>query len=158
MALPGLSSDELSDAGQAPGGPEVEHDDLAAHLFDRDGAAGDGVIEFELERLADGLDLGHLSAGGLGVGRVGIVALDAAQDLDRLAMFKNCVFYNAVESTATTMSQAFSVNNSAGGMVLLQNCTLIGATDWAAANNGNVYISDAAPTAGTSGIAIAVTR
>ena len=86
------------------------------------------------------------------------VKIDGVNDLDRIAMFKNCVFYNAVESTATTMSQAFSVNNSAGGMVLLQNCTLIGATDWAAANNGNVYISDAAPTAGTSGIAIAVTR
>ena len=86
------------------------------------------------------------------------VKIDGVNDLDRIAMFKNCVFYNAVESTATTMSQAFNVHNSAGGMVLLQGCTFIGCTDIAAANNANVFTSDAPPTAGTSGLAVAVTR
>lgn len=86
------------------------------------------------------------------------VKIDGSGDIDRLVMFENCVFYNAVESTATAMTQAMNVHNTCGGMVILKNCLLIGATDWCEADNGNVYIVDAAPTAGTSGIAVAVTR
>lgn len=86
------------------------------------------------------------------------VKIDGSGDIDRFVWFKGCMFYNAVESTATTMTQAMDVHNTCGGMVILQDCALVGATDWAAADNGNVFISNAAPTAGTSGIAVAVTR
>jgi hypothetical protein len=86
------------------------------------------------------------------------VKIDGSGDIDRYVWFRNCFFYNAVESTATTMTQAMDVHNSCGGMVILQDCAGVGFTDWAAADNGNVFISNAAPTAGTSGLAVAVTR
>lgn len=86
------------------------------------------------------------------------VKIDGSTDIDRYVWFKDCMFYNAVESTGTTMTQGMDVHNTCGGMVILQNCAMIGATDWAAADNGNVFISNGAPTAGTSGIAVAVTR
>lgn len=86
------------------------------------------------------------------------VKIDGSADIDRYVWFKNCFFYNAVESTATTMTQGFNVHNSCGGMVILQDCNMIGATDWCEADNGNVFITSAAATAGTSGISVAVTR
>ena len=45
----------LGDAGPAPGGPEVDDDDLPLERLDRDGRAADGVSELELERFADSL-------------------------------------------------------------------------------------------------------
>lgn len=86
------------------------------------------------------------------------VKIDGSADIDRFVWFKDCFFYNAIESAATAMTAGMNVHNTCGGMVILQNCGMIGATDWAAADNGNVYITNAAPTAGTSGIAIAVTQ
>lgn len=86
------------------------------------------------------------------------VKIDGSGDIDRFVYFKNCFFYNAVESTATAMTQAMDVHNSCGGMVILDGCTAVGCTDIAAADNGNVFISNAVATAGTSGLAVAVTR
>lgn len=81
-------------------------------------------------------------------------------DLDRWTTFKDCRFHNAPTGVAsgTTMTQGMNVHASAGGYILLDNCVQVGATDWCAADNGNVFIGNAAPTAGTSGIAVAVTR
>lgn len=86
------------------------------------------------------------------------VKIDGSGDIDRFVYFKNCFFYNAIESTGTAMTQAMNVHNTCGGMVIIHDCGMIGATDWCEADNGNVYITNAAPTAGTSGIAVAVTR
>lgn len=86
------------------------------------------------------------------------VKIDGSTDIDRYVWFKRTMFYNAVQSAGTTMTQGFNVHATAGGMVILQDCAMVGATDWAAADNGNVYVTNAAPTAGTSGIAVAVTR
>lgn len=86
------------------------------------------------------------------------VKIDGSGDIDRYVWFDKCRFYNAVESTSTAMTQAMSVHNTCGGLVLLTDCALIGATDWCEADNANVFSDAAAPTAGTSGIAIAVTR
>lgn len=81
-------------------------------------------------------------------------------DLDRWTTFTRCRFHNAPTGIAngTTMTQGMNVHASAGGYILLDQCVQIGATDWCAADNGNVFIGNAAPTAGTSGIALAVTR
>ena len=43
-------------------------------------------------------------------------------------------------------------------MVIIQDCAMIGATDWCEADNGNVYINGTAATAGSDGIMLAVTR
>lgn len=75
--------------------------------------------------------------------------------IDRWAIFKDCMFLNAVNGGpgATAMTAAFSVNASAGGQVLLMNPANIGATKISAA--GPVYIQAAVPTGATSGIAVA---
>lgn len=86
------------------------------------------------------------------------VKIDGSGDIDRFVLFDQCQFYNAVESTSTTMTQGMDVHNTCGGMVILKDCSMIGATDWAAADNGNVFADMASPTAGTSGIQVAVTR
>lgn len=86
------------------------------------------------------------------------VKIDGSGDIDRYVWFKRCMFYNAVESTGTTMTAGFNVHNTCGGMVILQDCAQIGATDWAAADNGNVYINGTAATAGSDGIMLAVTQ
>ena len=86
------------------------------------------------------------------------VKIDGSGDIDRYVWFKRCMFYNAVESTATAMTQAMNVHNTCGGMVMLRDCSLIGATDWCEADNGNVFINGTAATAGSDGIMLALTR
>jgi len=86
------------------------------------------------------------------------VKIDGSGDMDRFVWFDGCTFYNAIESTGTAMTQAMNVHNTCGGMVILTGCALIGATDWAAADNGNIYIDGTAATAGSDGIMLAVTR
>lgn len=92
-------------------------------------------------------------------GHLWVKAANAA-DIDRWTIFNNCRFHNAPTgiSSGTTMTQGMNVHASAGGYILLHNCSAVGATDWCAADNGNVFIGNAAPTAGTSGLAVAVTR
>lgn len=85
------------------------------------------------------------------------IKADTASDLDRWTIFKNCLFINAVESTGTSLTSAVSVNNSAGGMVILQGCIIIGATDVAAADNGNVFTTPI-PAAATGALATTVTQ
>lgn len=73
------------------------------------------------------------------------VKIDGASDIDRYVLFERCLFHNAINSTGTTMTAALSVHASAGGTVILNNCTQIGATEWVGATNGNVYINMPTP-------------
>lgn len=62
-------------------------------------------------------------------------------------------------ASGTTMTEAFDITGggSPDGLILLKNCTLVGATDWeAATESGKVYIDGAAPTANASGLAVLV--
>lgn len=68
------------------------------------------------------------------------VKADGSGDLDRETIFNRCRFINSVGSTATAMTAALSVHASAGGLLVLQDCMLVGATDWTAADNTNVYL------------------
>lgn len=78
-----------------------------------------------------------------------------ASGIDRYALFDNCSFLNAVESTGSTMSAAITANASAGGAICLQNCFSLGAT--ALATTGPVYGTGNVPVATTSSIAIKFT-
>lgn len=80
--------------------------------------------------------------------------------LDRWTVFKSCRFHNAPTGIAsgTTMTQAMSVHASAGGYIYLFDCSGLGFTDWAAADNGNVIADKVVAAAGTAGLAVAVTR
>jgi hypothetical protein len=77
------------------------------------------------------------------------VKADTAGDLDRFTIFRDCRFINAVSSTATTMTAAMDIDASAGGMIMIDDCALVGATDWTAADAANVFIYG--PGMGTSG-------
>jgi hypothetical protein len=82
-----------------------------------------------------------------------------ATGIDRFVLFENCTFLNPLQSAATTMTEALHVasGTSPNGLVLLKNCTLIGATDWeASGESARVYIDGAAPTNNTSGLAVVV--
>lgn len=77
--------------------------------------------------------------------------------IDRYALFDNCTFLNAEFGGpgATAMTAAFSVNASAGGLVLVQGGASIGAGKISAA--GPVYVSGAVPTGAASSLAVAAT-
>lgn len=75
--------------------------------------------------------------------------------IDRYALFKRCTFLNATDSTGTAMSVAFTVNASAGGSVILQECCSHGATVYA--TTGPIYVQGSVPTGNTSGLAVAAT-
>lgn len=81
--------------------------------------------------------------------------LVGAGGIDRYALFESCTFLNAINSGGTAMSVAFTVNASAGGSVLLKNCTSLGATVYA--TTGPIYVDGAVPTGNTSGLAVAAT-
>lgn len=93
-------------------------------------------------------------------GDAGFAFLDIpATGIDRWVLFDNCTFINAIQSTATTMTEALAVasGTSPNGLVLLKNCTVVGATDWeASGESARVYIDGAAPTNNTSGLAVLV--
>jgi hypothetical protein len=69
------------------------------------------------------------------------VKADASGDLDRFTIFDRCRFINAVASTSTTMTAACNVHATAGGMLVMNQCTLIGCTDWSAADTTNIWIA-----------------
>lgn len=89
------------------------------------------------------------------------VDASAVGSLDRYTEFRDCSFTNAKTGIASglTMTNAMSVNASAGGYIELTGTTQqVGATDWAAADNANVFVRGTAATAGSDGIMLAVTR
>lgn len=79
----------------------------------------------------------------------------AAGAIDRWNKFQQCMFYNAVDSTSTTISAVANLNAAAGGSLVFNNCTAVGATKWGDAGAlANSYVDNAAPTAATSGLAV----
>lgn len=85
----------------------------------------------------------------------------AANGIDRWTLFKGCVFMNMPTGIAsgTTMNEAFDITGggSPDGLVLLKDCTLVGATDWESnTESARVFIDGAAPTNNTSGLAVLV--
>lgn len=85
------------------------------------------------------------------------VDASASGALDRWTIFKDCLFLNAVESTSTAITAAISHHNTSGGMIVLDKTMIVGATDVAAADNGNVY-STPIDAAATGSLATVLTR
>lgn len=76
--------------------------------------------------------------------------------MDRDNSFIDCTFINAIKSTSTAMTALCTLPASAGGLILLKNCTTVGITDLFsdATTGGQMYVDGAPPTAGTSGLAV----
>lgn len=78
-----------------------------------------------------------------------------AAAIDRFQWFQDCAFINEVQSSSTTMTQVASMGASAGGLLLMQRCSSIGATKWGdTAALAQMYVDGGPPTAGTTGLAI----
>jgi hypothetical protein len=78
----------------------------------------------------------------------------AAGGADRYVYLKDCLLFNAVDSTATAMSAA--ITNAGSCSVILDNCISVGAT--AIATTGPVYVNQiSAAGATTTGIGIHAT-
>ncbi|TFH46936.1 MAG: hypothetical protein E4H01_09135 [Lysobacterales bacterium] len=78
--------------------------------------------------------------------------------VDRYQLFDNCIFINAMDSGATALTGAFTLPASAGGSLVMKNCSLVGdgSANWGtdATTLAQMYVDGAAPTAGTSGLAV----
>jgi hypothetical protein len=71
------------------------------------------------------------------------VTADSSGCLDRYTIFDNCNFLNAPTGAvggAATMTAGFSVHASAGGYILVKDCSSVGMTGWTAADNSLVYL------------------
>lgn len=77
-------------------------------------------------------------------------------NMDRWQYFMGCSFINNAGSGSTTLTAMITLAASSGGLVLLKDCTSVGATDWASdtTTEAQVWLDGAAPTATTSGIAV----
>jgi hypothetical protein len=80
-----------------------------------------------------------------------------ADGIDRWLLIQDCSFINATLGgpASTTITDVISNNAATGGVVVVKNSTSIGYTGWAV-TAANVVIDGAAPTAATSGLAVAV--
>ena len=80
----------------------------------------------------------------------------AASCIDRTTLFKGCTFGNAAQSGSTTMSALATLPASAGGLLLMKDCTLVGITEFGtdATTRGQIYVDGASVVAATSGIAV----
>ncbi len=77
--------------------------------------------------------------------------------VDRWQWFQDCLFVNNVKSASTPMTVGVSMGagTSPAGLIMMQRCSLIGATAWGdTAALGQMYVDGAPPTAATSGIAV----
>jgi hypothetical protein len=81
--------------------------------------------------------------------------LIGASGIDRYLNIRDCIFGNATKSSGTAMTQCYNVNASAGGYVLMHNCTGFGFTHWETSASGSVLLDMGTVTAHDGGIAIA---
>ena len=89
---------------------------------------------------------------------LGIIGTGAAC-MDRWQDFEDCRFINNIKSTSTVMTVLTSLTSaSPGGLILMKNPTLVGITDFGDTNGlANIFVDGGAPTAATTGIAVAPT-
>lgn len=76
-----------------------------------------------------------------------------ANDVERLAYFKECIFWNAALASATPAQNVAFGATQTDGSVLLHNCSSVGA-DTAMSTTTGVFVDSPVPTAGTSGISV----
>lgn len=84
------------------------------------------------------------------------ILVAAAAGIDRWQKFDRCTFINNIASTSTTMSALATLPASAGGLLLMKDCTLVGITEFGTDANslGQIYVDGGTVTAATSGIAV----
>lgn len=82
------------------------------------------------------------------------VGVSGAAAVDRFNLFQGCMFHNAINSgSGTSITAVSGYHASQGGTTVFDNCTVVGADDWAAADTATVKISGPVPNGDTSGMA-----
>lgn len=75
-----------------------------------------------------------------------------AGGMDRFTLFQNCCFINSGTSTLTV---GMTINAAQGGTIVLDKCTLVGASNWSA-NTTTVQNSSGAAAIADGGLAVAI--
>jgi hypothetical protein len=80
-----------------------------------------------------------------------LVELMSLLAVDRINIFKRCIFSSGSENEGTTMASAFviPISHTKTARILLMDCAGVGFTDWDADNRGIVYLTGGTATAGT---------
>lgn len=98
--------------------------------------------DFESDLGSSGTGSSHILIGSAGI--------------DRYAIFNRCRFLSDTKSSGSAMAQAFNVSGSAGGLVLLDQCTMgVGVTKIETSASGSICINMGAPNSTLGGLAIA---
>jgi len=79
-----------------------------------------------------------------------------ASDVERMCLFKNCIFWNAALAAATPAQNVAFGASQTQGSVLLKGCTAIGAATAMSTTTG-VFVDGPIPAADTTGIALQAT-
>lgn len=78
--------------------------------------------------------------------------------VDRWNLFEHCLFLNGMDSGSTALTGAFTLAASAGGYLIMKQCTLVGdgSANWGsdATSLAQMYVDGGPPTAGTTGLAV----
>ncbi len=86
------------------------------------------------------------------------LTIPAAGGIDRYLWFQNCYFANdGPASAGGSMAEAFNIHDAAGGYVICDNCSLLGATDWEAATVSSLTMLNNATGAVNGGLVVAQT-
>lgn len=78
---------------------------------------------------------------------------NAANSLNRWAMFKNCDFLNALNISpgATILTAAVAFSATQNGTVFINQCSKANTTDWTASDTGTVRLANMPTTSGDTG-------
>jgi len=72
---------------------------------------------------------------------------------DRFNKFKSCMFYNFSTNHGTDLDACFkSPASMATNDIILQECMMVGITEWQASDRGNIWVLGSVGTAGTAGV------
>jgi hypothetical protein len=79
------------------------------------------------------------------------IKIAAAAGSDRYQLFNQCLFINAIQSTAVAMTGLCTLAAAMGGMLVMKNCTIIGITSFGsdATSKGQIYVDGAAVSSST---------
>jgi len=93
----------------------------------------------------------------LGSGSAGASFITAgASSLSSFQLFKNCIFTNNDHGTMNAMTQAFAINESCGGHLIMHNCLSYGATNLETSDS-NMIITNPASAAATGIVGVVAT-
>lgn len=80
-----------------------------------------------------------------------VIDANSVGSIDRFQLFKNCSIIN---SGTSSLAAVVGFNASQGGVIFMDNCSALGATDWTASDTATVKITGPVPNGDTSGMAV----